>query len=46
VSDGENYPRKSLKIIHDDLLGAENGPDRQTFGFKNRLKSSMKIFKN
>jgi len=38
MSDIENYLRKSLKMLYDDLLDAENGPDRQTFGFKNRLK--------
>ena len=30
--------RKSLKSIYDDLRDAENGPDRQTFGFKHRLE--------
>jgi len=30
--------RKSLKSLYDDLVEAENGPDRNTFGFKNRLK--------
>ena len=38
MSDIENDLRKSLKMLYGDLLDAENGPDRQTFGFKNRLK--------
>jgi len=30
--------RKSLKSLYDDLCDAENGPDRNTFGFKHRLE--------
>lgn len=30
--------RKALKALYDDLCEAENGPDRNTFGFKQRLK--------
>jgi len=30
--------RKALKALYDDLREAENGPDRNTFGFIQRLK--------
>lgn len=30
--------RKALKALYDDLREAENGPDSNTFGFKQRLK--------
>jgi len=30
--------RKALKALYDDLREAENGPDRNTFGFIHRLK--------
>ena len=35
---GKRDLRKALKSLYDDLRDAENGPDRQTFGFKQRLK--------
>ncbi len=38
MSDTKTKLRKSLKSIYDDLRDAENGPDRQTFGFKHRLE--------
>ena len=38
MSDREEDLRKALKSLYDDLIEAENGPDRNTFGFKNRLK--------
>jgi len=38
MSDYENDLRKSLKFIYDDLREAENGSDRNTFGFKHRLQ--------
>ena len=34
----ERNLRKALKALYDDLLEAEGGPDRNTFGFKQRLK--------
>ena len=38
TSDRKIELRKSLKSLYDDLCDAENGPDRNTFGFKYRLK--------
>lgn len=38
VSDIKTDLQKSLKSIYGDLLDAENGPDRDTFGFKHRLE--------
>ena len=38
MSDRKTDLRKSLKSLYDDLCDAENGPDRNTFGFKHRLK--------
>lgn len=38
MSDRKADLRKALKSLYDDLLEAENGPDRNTFGFKHRLK--------
>jgi len=38
LSDPKTDLRKSLKSLYDDLCDAENGPDRNTFGFKHRLK--------
>lgn len=38
MSDRKTDLRKSLKSLYDDLRDAENGPDRNTFGFKQRLK--------
>ncbi len=34
----ERNLRKALKALYDDLIEIENGPDRNTFGFKHRLK--------
>ena len=38
LSDRKTDLRKSLKSLYDDLCDAENGPDRNTFGFKHRLE--------
>lgn len=38
LSHDEEIIQKSLKALLDDLVDAENGPDRDTFGFKHRLK--------
>lgn len=38
MSDRKADLRKALKSLYDDLLEAENGPDRNTFGFQHRLK--------
>jgi len=38
MSSREDDLRKSLKSLYDDLVEAENGPDRNTFGFAHRLK--------
>jgi len=38
LSDRKTDLRKSLKSLYDDLRDAENGPDRNTYGFKHRLE--------
>ncbi len=38
MSDRKTDLRKALKALYDDLREAENGPDSNTFGFKQRLK--------
>ena len=46
MSDVKTDLRKSLKSIFEDLIEAENGPDRNTYGFKNRLQVIYEDFQD